>query len=180
MKKNASVNTLKNVQTLASEALPQDVVDAINDAMEDEQPRGRLISILHKLQSHEGYLSTEQMDAVAQLMQVPTSEVCGVATFYHFFKLIKPGEFRISVCMGTACYVKGADKVLDKIQQELGISLGETTPDGMFSLSQTRCLGTCGLAPVMTVNEKVYDRITADQIPAIIDKYIAESHRRDM
>ncbi len=176
MKTNTPVNTLESVQTLARKALPKDVVDKINDALKEEQPRGRLISILHKLQSHEGYLSTMQMDAVAQLLGVPTSEVCGVATFYHFFNLVKPGRFRISVCMGTACYVKGADKVLDRIQQELGISLGETTPDGMFSLAQARCLGTCGLAPIITVNETVYDRITADQIPAIIDKYVTEAH----
>ena len=163
----------------AESVLPESVVEFIDSVKKEKNSRSRLISVLHKLQSEEGYLGTEQMDAVAQLMDIPASEVSGVATFYHFFQLKKPGRFVISVCMGTACYVKGADKVFERVTEELGISLGETTSDGLFSLQQTRCLGTCGLAPVLTVNEKVFERVTPDRISGILEHYIRLAHEEE-
>jgi NADH:ubiquinone oxidoreductase subunit E len=97
--------------------------------------------------------------------------VYGVATFYSQFKLKPSGKYIVSVCLGTACYVKGSQKVLEKLSEELKIPVGDTTDDGLFTLSATRCLGACGLAPVMTINDEVYGRLTPDQIPAIIAKY---------
>jgi len=158
------------VKDAAEKVLGEDIAALIRDARQGEEPAGRLIEILHKVQGVYGYLSPEHMDAVAQLLGVPAATVSGVATFYHFFQLTKPGRFRISVCMGTACYVKGADKILARLREELGIDIGETTKDGMFSLLQCRCLGTCGLAPVMTVNDKVHDRVTPDKIPGLLEQ----------
>ena len=102
---------------------------------------------------------------------IPVSDVYGVATFYAQFNLEPKGQYTISVCMGTACYVKGSRKVLDKLEEVLGIQAGHTTPDGLFTLNATRCLGACGLAPVMMINEDVYGRLTPDEIPGIIAKY---------
>ena len=104
-------------------------------------------------------------------MDIPVSYVYGVATFYALFNLEPKGQYTISVCMGTACYVKGSRKVLDKLEEVLGIQAGHTTPDGLFTLNATRCLGACGLAPVMMINEDVYGRLTPDEIPGIIAKY---------
>ncbi len=129
-----------------------------------------LIAVLHKVQQKYGYLSQEHMYEVAQRLQVPASVVSGVATFYHFFRLQPRGKYAISVCLGTACFVKGADKVLDAFRSELGIELGETTGDGLFSLEVSRCLGVCALAPVVTINETVYSNVTVKQVPQLIDK----------
>ena len=118
------------------------------------------------------------MDAVAQLMQVPTAKVYGVATFYHFFRLKPRGRFVINVCLGTACYVKGADRVVEKIKEELGIDFGETTTDGLFSLEASRCLGTCGLAPVMMIGDEVYGQVTPDKVPALLERYIVMSREQ--
>ena len=114
------------------------------------------------------------MDQVAQHMQIPTATISGVATFYHFFRLQPRGKFSISICLGTACFVKGADKVLDAFRTELGIEMGETTPDGLFSLESSRCLGVCALAPVVTINDKVYSKVTAKQVPELINSVKAE------
>jgi len=129
-----------------------------------------LIAVLHKVQQKYGYLSQEHMYEVAQRLQVPTSVISGVATFYHFFRLQPRGKYAISVCLGTACFVKGADKILDAFRSELGIELGETTSDGLFSLEVSRCLGVCALAPVVTINETVYSNVTVKQVPQLIDK----------
>ena len=115
-------------------------------------------------------LSPQQIQFM-QLLQVPTAKVVGVATFYHFFRLRPQGKFIIRVCLGTACYVKGADRLAQKLKEELGIDFGETTKDGVFSLEASRCLGTCGLAPVMMVGEDVHPQVTPDQVPSILDKY---------
>ena len=108
------------------------------------------------------------MPNVAQRLQVPTSTVSGVATFYHFFRLQPKGKYHISLCLGTACFVKGADKVLDAFRTELGVELGETTPDELFSLESSRCIGVCALAPVVTINEQVYSKVTPKQVPQLI------------
>lgn len=131
--------------------------------------------MLHRVQQRYGYLSEEHMNEVAQRLQVPASTVSGVATFYHFFRLKPRGKFAISVCLGTACFVKGADKVLDAFKTELGIEMGETTSDGLFSLENTRCLGVCALAPVVTINDKVYSKVTSGQVPELIRQVKAEA-----
>jgi NADH:ubiquinone oxidoreductase subunit E len=122
------------------------------------------------VQAHFGYLSSQHLDAVAQLLGVPAAAVSGVATFYHFFRLKKRGRFVINVCMGTACYVRGADKLLASLKELLGVDLGQTTPDGLFTLEPSRCLGTCGLAPVVMINDTIHAKVSPDQLPAILEK----------
>ncbi|HOX28362.1 MAG TPA: NADH-quinone oxidoreductase subunit NuoE [bacterium] len=158
--------------TDCSAVLPESILSYIEECKKSTEPKSCLISILHKVQAHFGYLGVEQLDAVAQLIQIPTAKVTGVATFYHFFRLVPRGRFIINVCMGTACYVKGADRIAEKFRQELGIDFGETTKDGLFSLEATRCLGTCGLAPVVMIGEQVHGQLTPDQVPALLEKYI--------
>lgn len=133
--------------------------------------KGKLISVLHKAQGIFGYLPEEVQIFVAKKLGVPTAKVYGVVTFYSFFTMTPKGEFDIAICLGTACYVKGADEVLDAIKKELNIEVGETTPDGKFSITSLRCVGACGLAPVILINDKVYGRLTADMIKGIIDSY---------
>ena len=134
-------------------------------------PQGELIAVLHKAQDMFGYLPKEVMEFVARELQIPESYVYGVATFYSYFTLKPKGRFPVSVCMGTACYVKGAPAILDTVKGQLKIEKGETSEDGLFSLVETRCIGACGLAPIMTVGDEVYGRLTADQIPEILAKY---------
>lgn len=155
-------------------ALPDDIVDFIQKIEGQPHPESQLISVLHKIQHHYGYLDRAHMDAVAHLLRVPAAKVSGVATFYHFFRLTPRGKYVISVCMGTACYVKGADKVLEKIREELGIDFGETTRDGLFSLEEARCLGTCGLAPVLMINDEVHAKVSPDKVPALLERYAAQ------
>ncbi|HQL47838.1 MAG TPA: NAD(P)H-dependent oxidoreductase subunit E, partial [Holophaga sp.] len=121
---------------------------------------------------HFGFLGQEQMHAVAQLAQIPLAKVTGVATFYHYFRLQPRGKHIINVCLGTACYVKGADKLSQRLMDELGIQFGETTKDGLFSLESTRCLGTCGLAPVIMVDDQVYGPVSPAEASLIVDKYL--------
>jgi NADH-quinone oxidoreductase E subunit len=155
-------------------ALPEAIVDFILQAKGQPHPESQLISILHRIQHQCGYLDRAHMDAVAHLLGVPAAKVSGVATFYHFFRLTPRGKYVISVCMGTACYVKGADKVLEKIREELGIDFGETTRDGLFSLEEARCLGTCGLAPVLMINDEVHAKVSPDKVPALLERYAAQ------
>ena len=118
-----------------------------------------------------GYIGPEQLDAISQLMQIPAAKVTGVATFYHFFRLRPMGRFVISVCLGTACYVKGADAITEAITRELKISFGQTTSDGIFSLTQARCLGVCGLAPAIMIDTHIHGPLTPDKIPALLEVY---------
>ena len=134
--------------------------------------KGPLMPIMQKAQELFGYLSLETQTVIAEGLGIPVSEVYGVATFYAQFSLEPKGQYVIGVCTGTACYVKGAGEVLERIQKRLGIEPGGTTPDGRFSLEATRCIGACGLAPVMTVNEEVYGRLTPDEVDKILDKYL--------
>jgi len=154
--------------------ISKEILDFIEECNAKEHPESYLISILHKIQSEYGYLSLEHMDQVAHLINVPTSTVFGVATFYHFFRLQPRGKYSISVCLGTACFVKGADGVLDAFRNELGIDVGETTSDGLFSIEGTRCVGVCALAPVVTINGKVYSNVTAQKVPDILNTIKAE------
>jgi NADH:ubiquinone oxidoreductase subunit E len=152
----------------ANDSLPQDIVDYIEACKQEPHVDSFLISILHRLQEQVGWLSQAHMDEVAQRLQVPSATVSGVATFYHFFRLKPRGQYHISICLGTACFVKGADKILAGFESELGITLGETTPDGLFSLEASRCLGVCALAPVVTINDETYAQVTAKQVPELI------------
>ncbi|MCR5693745.1 MAG: NAD(P)H-dependent oxidoreductase subunit E [Clostridia bacterium] len=133
--------------------------------------RGSLIRVLHEAQGIYGYLPVEVQKTVAEGLNVPLAEVYGVVTFYTQFSTKPKGEYKISVCLGTACYVKGSDKLLDKMQEELGISVGDCTEDGKFSIEACRCIGACGLAPVFTINSDVYGKKDPDDVPAIIAKY---------
>ena len=130
--------------------------------------KGELIRVLHRAQGIFGYLPREVQVFVAREMEVPVSKVYGIVSFYSFFTMKPKGEYDISVCLGTACYVRGADKVLEELEKQLGVKVGETTEDGKFSLRTLRCVGACGLAPVVMVGEKVYGRVTKDMVKDII------------
>ena len=132
---------------------------------------GALIPVLHKAQEIYGYLPIEVQTMIADGLEVPLAEVYGVVTFYTQFSLNPKGEYKIGVCLGTACYVKGSGSILEKIKEILNLEVDGCTADGKFSLEATRCIGACGLAPVFTVNEDVYGRITADDVAGILAKY---------
>ena len=132
---------------------------------------GELINILHGVQDTLGYLPKEVQELIALELGISAARVYGVVSFYSFFTMKPKGKYPISVCMGTACYVKGAGDVLERIQKRLGIEPGGTTPDGRFSLEATRCIGACGLAPVMTINDEVYGRLVPEDIDGILEKY---------
>jgi NADH:ubiquinone oxidoreductase subunit E len=151
--------------------LPAQIVAYIEETRKKEHPESQLIAVLQKVQLHFGYLPKECMDEVSWLMQVPAAQVTGVATFYHFFSFVPKGKHRITVCMGTACFVKGAGKVLDRLKELLGIREGQTTRDALFSLECARCLGACALAPVVVVNEKVYGNVKPEDVTKILSEY---------
>lgn len=132
---------------------------------------GALIPLLHEAQEIFGYLPEEVQRRVADGLEVPLSHVYGVATFYSLFSLKPRGEHKIGICLGTACYVRGAGAVLAELEEQLGIKVNDTTPDGKFTLEITRCIGACGLAPVMTIDEDVYGRLVPEKIKEILDKY---------
>ena len=136
------------------------------------EKRGSLINVLHKAQSLFGYLPKEVQIFVADKLDIPVSQVYGVVSFYSFFTMIPKGKYPISVCLGTACYVRGADKVLEAFKKELNIEVGQTTKDGKFSLDALRCVGACGLAPVALVGDKVYGRISSEEeVKKILSEY---------
>lgn len=138
---------------------------------EHENEKGALIPVLQKAQEIYGYLPVEVQKIIAERMGIPLEEVYGVVSFYSQFSLNPKGKYAISVCLGTACYVKGSQQILDRLSRRLGIGPGEVTPDGKFSLDATRCLGACGLAPVMVVNGEVYGRLTPEKLDGILAKY---------
>ncbi len=133
---------------------------------------GELINVLHKTQHEFGYLPAEVQEVIAHELKIPVAKVYGVVTFYTFFTMLPKGQYPISVCMGTACYVRGAEKVLDELKKELKIKVGETTPDGKYSLNCLRCVGACGLSPVVTVGEKTYGRVTPEGVKDILKEYV--------
>lgn len=153
-------------------ALPQEKIDIINRICEsfNNEP-GELINVLHETQHEFGYLPAEVQDVIAHNLNVSVAHVYGVVTFYTYFTMIPKGEYPISVCTGTACYVRGAEKVLDEFKKELNIKVGETTPDGKFSINCLRCVGACGLAPVVLVGERVYGRVSPDGVKSILEEY---------
>lgn len=129
-----------------------------------------LIEILHLVQNTYGYIPEEMITLISKTLDIPPSRIYGVITFYSRFSLVPTGKYSISVCMGTACYVKGAGDILEEVKKELGIDSGETTEDGLFSIVETRCIGACGLAPVVTVNEEVHGRLKKGDMTKIIDE----------
>jgi len=132
---------------------------------------GSLIMILHKTQETYGYISRAAAEQLSLLTGIPLARIYGVITFYHFFKTTKPGKHKISVCMGTACYLKGGQELLEEARSLLGISEGGVSEDGLFSIDQVRCVGCCGLAPVMVIDNDTYGKLTKDMLPGIIAKY---------
>ncbi len=136
-----------------------------------KQVEGALIQVLQKAQVTFGYLPEEIIEIIAKELKLPLSEVYGVATFYAQFSFVPLGDNTVSVCLGTACYVKGAKDLLNALKEQLKIAEGETTPDRQFSINVTRCIGACGLAPVMSVNNDVYGRLKVDDIRGILEKY---------
>ena len=132
---------------------------------------GALMPVLQEAQNIFGYVPQDVQQIIADGLGTTLAEVYGVATFYAQFSLEPKGQYVVGVCLGTACYVKGSQKVLDKLSEDLKIPVGKTTPDGVFTLNATRCLGACGLAPVMMINDEVYGRLTPDEVPTILDKY---------
>jgi len=130
-----------------------------------------LIAILHKAQNHFGFLPKEVQSAIAEVIKVPQSKIYGVVSFYSYFTMIPKGKHPISICMGTACYVKGAEKILKEFEKKLDIKNGQTTADGKFSMNTLRCIGACGLAPVVMIGERVYGNLKADEVEKIIKEY---------
>ena len=135
-----------------------------------EKP-GNLIVVLHQVQQTYGYIPREVAIEVSELLNVPLAKIYGVVTFYNFFKLQKAGKYIIQVCLGTACYLRGGDDLMKTLERELGIGVNGTTPDGLFSVEAVRCLGCCGLAPVIVVNGEVHGKLETKDIPGIIEKY---------
>jgi len=133
--------------------------------------KGALMPVLQQAQDIYGYLPIEVQKMISDGMAIPMGKIFGVVTFYAMFSLNPKGKYRISVCLGTACYVKGSDKVYEKLQQVLNLKEGECTPDGKFSLESCRCVGACGLAPVMMINDDVHGRLTPDMVDGILAKY---------
>lgn len=151
--------------TAEQEAQLKQVIDEL------KHDKSNLMVVMQKAQDIYGYLPFEVQEMISEGMEVPLEKIYGVATFYAQFSLSPKGRYNISVCLGTACYVKGSGPIFDKLSEKLGIGADECTPDGKFSLNACRCIGACGLAPVMTINDEVYGRLTVDDIDTILDKY---------
>lgn len=132
---------------------------------------GALIPVLHEAQGIYGYLPIEVQKIISEKLEISLAEIYGVVTFYTQFSLNPNGQYQIGVCLGTACYVKGSGEIIEKVKERLGLNVDECSADGKYSLKATRCIGACGLAPVMTVNDDVYGRLTLDEIDGILDKY---------
>lgn len=134
------------------------------------QDKSNLIQILNEVQEYYGYVPEKAMFAISEYLSIPMAEIYGVVTFYARFTLKPKGKYHIAVCLGTACFVKGSEKILDRVKERLGIDVGETTADGKFSIEATRCIGACGLAPVFTVNNEVYGKATVKMMDEVLDK----------
>lgn len=143
----------------------QEIIEKYRDS------KGALIPVLHEAQEVYGYLPMSVQKNISESMNISLSEIYGVVTFYTQFSLKPKGGFKVNVCMGTACYVKGSNLIQEKLQEKLGIHVGDCTEDGKFSLDACRCIGACGLAPVIMINDDVYGRLTADDIEKVLEKY---------
>lgn len=157
---------------MATIKISQDKIDVIKDICKSFGNKGgEVINVLHQVQGKFGYLPAEVQEIVAHELNIPVSKVYGIVSFYSFFTMQPKGKHPIEVCLGTACYVRGAEKVLDEFKRQLNIEVGQTTPDGEFSLNCLRCVGACGLAPVAMIGDKVYGRLTPDLVKEIIAEY---------
>jgi NADH-quinone oxidoreductase subunit E/NADP-reducing hydrogenase subunit HndA len=157
---------------MAKIKLPEKKLQELQDVCKFfNNDKGELINVLHKAQGIFGYLPAEVQEVIAKELNVSVAHVYGVVTFYSFFTMTPKGEHPISICLGTACYVRGADKVLEEFKRILNIQVGGTSADGKFSLSCLRCVGACGLAPVVTVGDKVYGRVSPDGVKDIVAEY---------
>ena len=155
-----------------SRGVPIDNLDVVKEIVaEHRDVPGCLMQILQETQEKYGYLPIELQQTIADELDIPLTEVYGVATFYSQFTLKPKGKYKIGVCLGTACYVKGSQAILDKVTDTLGLAVGDTTEDGKFSVDATRCVGACGLAPVMSINEDVYGRLSVNEVKDILEKY---------
>ncbi|MEG1547210.1 MAG: NAD(P)H-dependent oxidoreductase subunit E [Clostridia bacterium] len=144
-------------------------LDKVIEQWKDEP--GGLLPIMQKAQEIIGCVDEQVQGYISKKMDVPVSTIYGISTFYSLFTLQPKGKYKIGLCLGTACYVRGSQLVLDELEKQLGISVNQTTKDGMFTLDATRCIGCCGLAPAMMINDEVYGRLVPDQIPGIVEKY---------
>lgn len=160
--------TVTTASQNAATVLSQDTRDFI--ASWAERP-GNLIMVLHRVQSDFGYIPREAAFEVADLLGIPLARIYGVLTFYNFFKLEKPGKYNVQVCMGTACYLKGGEDLILELERQLGVGINTVTPDGLFSVEAVRCVGCCGLAPVMVINGEVYGNVKTRDLPKVLDKY---------
>lgn len=152
--------------------LPKEKFDELENFIRSlETTKGALVQILHKAQHIFGYLPREVQLFIARRLGIPGAEVFGVVSFYSYFTTKPVGKHTISVCMGTACFVRKADNIIEGLKEKLGIEANETTKDGMFTLKDVRCIGACGLAPVVLVDEKVYGRVKEEEIDEIINEY---------
>ena len=162
---------LKKISNLPFKGTPEQEAKLKSVIDSHKHDKSLLMAVMQKAQDIYGYLPIEVQTMIAEGMDVPLEKVYGVATFYAQFSLSPKGEYNISVCLGTACYVKGSGDIFDKLSERLGIGADECTEDGKFSLTACRCIGACGLAPVLTVNEEVYGRLTVDDVDGILEKY---------
>ena len=148
-------------------------MDALLKCIENNrEDKGALMPVMHEAQEIYGYLPVEVQTVIAEKLNIPLAEVYGVATFYSQFSLNPKGKHQISVCLGTACYVKGSDKILEVLERELKIKCGECTPDGNFSIDSCRCVGACGLAPVMIIDGEVYGKLKEGEVEEILKGYM--------
>jgi len=162
--------------TVQEEAPVQDWYKAVKKW---SKKRGNLIMILHEIQNQHGYVPREIALEIAKEMDVPLARIYEVLTFYNYFKLTSPGKYVISICLGTACFLKGGGEIFQAFAQELKIQGGETTPDGMFHLQGVRCLGCCGLAPVVMVNSRIYSKVRPTDVKSIIRDCYEQKEKTD-
>ena len=167
----ACTDNWEEVKATSLRILPPHIVAFIEKNAKTEHPESNLIATLHMVQAHFGFLGQTQMHAVAQLAQIPYATVTGVATFYHYFRLQPRGKHVINVCLGTACYVRGGKRIVDHLLKALGVEIGGTTEDGKFTFEIARCIGSCGLAPAMMIDDEVYKQMTPTKVDAILAKY---------
>ncbi len=161
----------KKISTLPFQGTAEQEAKLMQVIEENKHDKSNLMVVMQKAQDIYGYLPMEVQEMISEGMEVSMEKIYGVATFYAQFSLSPKGKYNISVCLGTACYVKGSGDLFDKLSERLGIGADECTPDGKFSLEACRCIGACGLAPVLTINEDVYGRLTVDDIDGILAKY---------
>ena len=161
----------KKMTTVEFRGTPEQEAKLLEVIAKYDGVKGKMMPILQEAQDIYGYLPIEVQKIIAEKTETPLEEIYGIATFYSQFKLNPNGEYSVAVCLGTACYVKGSAGVLEEISKELGVEVGSTSSDGKYSLEATRCIGACGLAPVMTINGDIYGRMTKDQVKGILAKY---------